>query len=102
MKEPTHIEVRGYDGRVFDALPILRIVTLKGVPGFCIHRYITDDGLDEYRVSHIDTGAFLTRAATDGEAFVIARRFSKEEIEHKIIKTRREFERLLEYQKQGE
>ena len=83
--EATHIEVRGCDGRVFATLLILRTVTLKGIAGFCIHRYITDDGTDEYRVSHTETGAYLTRASTDGEAFVLARRFSKEEIEHAAL-----------------
>lgn len=102
ISDPTHIGLRGYDGQVWDIVPILRTITLRGVPGFCIHRYITVDSLDEYRVSHIETGAYLTRASTDGEAFVLARKFSKEEIEHKIIKTRRELERLLEHQKQGE
>lgn len=98
--EPTHIGLRGHDGLVWDTVPILRTVTLRGIPGFCIHRYITDDGIDEYRVSHIETGAFLCRAATDGEAFVIARRFSKEEVEHKIIRTRREIDRLQELRSQ--
>ncbi len=96
--ESTHIEVRGCDGRVFDALPILRHVTIRGISGFCIHRYFTDDGIDEYRVSHLETGAYLCRAATDGEVFVIARRFTKEELEHKIIRTRRELDRLKELQ----
>jgi len=101
MSESTHIGVRGFDGRVFAQLPILRTVTLRGISGFCIHRYITSDGeYDEYRVSHIETGAYLSRAATDGEAFVVARRFSKEEIEHKIIRTRRELDRLQEKQNQ--
>ena len=98
---PTHIGLRGFDGRVWDLVPILRTVTLRGISGFCIHKYVTDEGTDEYRVSHIETGAFLTRADTDGEAFVKARHFSKEEIEHKIIRTRRELERLQEKQEQG-
>lgn len=98
--EYINIGLRGYDGRVFATVPILRTVTLRGIPGFCIHQYITDDGINEYRVSHIETGVYLTRAATDGEAFVIARRYSKEEIEHRIIRTRRELERLQELQEQ--
>ena len=102
MNEPTHIGLRGHDGRVWDMVPILRLITLRGIPGFCIHRYITDEGTDEYRVSHIETGAYLCRAATDGEAFVAARRYSKEEIEHKIIRTRRELERLQEKQQEQE
>lgn len=101
MSEPTHIEVRGCDGRVFDALPILRTLTLRGVPGFCIHRYFTDDGIDEYRVSHIETGAYLCRGATDGEAFVSARRFDKEEIQKKIDATRKELSRLQVLQQRG-
>jgi hypothetical protein len=99
--DPTHINIRGIDGLVFNTLPILRTITLRGIPGFCIHRYVTDDGeYDEYRVSHIETGAYLTRGATDGEAFIAARRFPKEDIEHKIIRTRRELDRLLENHKQ--
>ena len=102
--EPTHIGLRGYDGRVFSTVPILRLITLRGVPGFCIHRYITDEGIDEYRVSHIETGAYLalTRASTDGESFVAARRYSREDLEHKIIRTRRELERLQEKQQEQE
>lgn len=101
MSEPTHIGLRGFDGRVFAQLLILRTVTLRGIPGFCIHRYLTDDGeYDEYRVSHIETGAYLCRGKTDGEAFVAARKFDKEDIEHKIIRTRRELERLQEKQEQ--
>ena len=101
MSEPTHIGIRGFDGRVFAQLPILRAVTLRGIPGFCVHRYLTDDGeYDEYRVSHVETGAYLSRGKTDGEAFVAARKFEKEEIEHKIIRTRRELERLNEKQQE--
>ena len=100
MSEPTYISLRGFDGRVWDTVPILRTVTLRGIPGFCIYRYPTDDGTDEYRVGHMETGAYLSRGSTDGEAFTVARKFSKEEIEHKIIHTRRELTRLLEKQKQ--
>lgn len=96
MSDLTHISVRGFDGRVFDLLPILRTITLRGIPGFCVHQYLTDDGIEEYHVSHIETGCYLTRGLTDGEAFVAARNFSKEEIEHKIIRTRRELDRLQE------
>ena len=93
--EPTHINIRGKDGRVIESLPILRTVTLRGIPGFCIHAY-----MGEYRVSHIETGGYLCRGGTDGEAFVIARRFNKEEIEEKIANTRREQSRLRDLQKQ--
>jgi hypothetical protein len=96
MSDPTLIDVRGFDGRVFDHLPILRTITLRGIPGFCIHRYVTEDGIEEYRVSHIETGGYLTRGLTDGEAFTATRKFSKEEIEHKIIRARRELDRLQE------
>ena len=95
--DPTHINIRGKDGRVIESLPILRTVTIKGVPGFCIHAY-----MGEYRVSHLETGGYLCRGITDGEAFVIARRFSKEEIEEKVSGTRREQARLRALQKQGE
>ncbi len=94
--EPTHIDIRGKDGRVIQSLPILRTVTLRGIPGFCIHAY----GEGEYRVSHLETGGYLCRGATDGEAFVNARRFSKNEIEEKIINTRREQARLKALQRQ--
>lgn len=87
--EPTHIGIRGSDGRVIETLPILRNIILRGVRGFCIHAY-----MDEYRVSHIETGAYLSRGATDGEAFVAARRFDKDELEEKIRKTRNELTRL--------
>lgn len=95
MSEPTHIDIRGKDGRVIESLPILRTVTLRGIPGFCIHAY-----MDEYRVSHLETGSYLCRGATDGAAFVTARRYSKEEIEEKIVNTRRELSRLKALQKQ--
>jgi len=101
-EEPTHIEIRGHDGRVFASIPILRTITLRGVSGFCIHRYITTDGDDEYRVSHIETGAFLCAGQTDGEVFVAARRYDKESIERKVIKTRRELERLAELQERSQ
>lgn len=103
-EESTHINIRGTDGRVFASIPILRLITLRGIPGFCIYRYITDDGIDEYRVGHIETGSYLalTRAATDGEAFVAARKYNKEELEHKIIRTRRELDRLQEEQQKQE
>ncbi len=93
--EPTHIDIRGKDGRVIQSLPILRTVTLRGIPGFCIHAY-----MDEYRVSHLETGGYLCRGGTDGEAFVNARRFSKNEIEEKITNTRREQARLKALQRQ--
>jgi hypothetical protein len=96
MNEPTHIGIRGGDGRILETLPILRTVTLRGIPGFCIHAY-----KDEYRVSHLETGAYLSRATTDGEAFVNARRFDKEDIERKIARTREELSRLNQKQKQG-
>ena len=93
--EPTHIDIRGKDGRVIQSLPILRTVTLRGIPGFCIHAYG-----DEYRVSHLETGGYLCRGATDGEAFVAARRFNKDEIEEKIANTRKEQAQLRALQKQ--
>lgn len=96
--DPTEIHVRGYNGKVIATFPILRCVTLRGVKGFCIHRY-TDEKYDDYRVSHIETGAVLTYGDTDGEAFVRARRVNKEELEHKIIRTRREIDRLLSLSK---
>lgn len=93
--EPIHIDIRGKDGRVIESLPILRTVTLRGIPGFCIHAY-----MGEYRVSHLETGGYLCRGVTDGEAFVIARRYNKEEIENKIAKTRTELSRLKALQTQ--
>ena len=96
--DPTHINIRGKDGRVIESLPILRTVTLRGIPGFCIHAY-----MGEYRVSHIETGGYLCRGGTDGEAFVTARtRFTKEEIVEKIANTLREQSRLKDLQKKGE
>lgn len=91
--DATHINLTGKDGRTCDTVPILRHITLVGIPGFCIHQ-----AYGEYRVSHIETGAFLSRGADDGEAFVAARRYKKQEIENKIESTRRELARLRELQ----
>lgn len=95
MSDETHINLTGPDGRTCDIVPILRHVTLRGLPGFCIHEY-----KGEYRVSHIETGAYLSRGGTDGEAFVYARRFDKEDLERKIDSTRQELIRLRSMQKQ--
>ena len=96
MNEPTHIGIRGGDGRVFCNLPILRNITLRGISGFCIHQYE-----DEFRVSHVETGSYLTRAGTDGEAFTQARRFDRVELESKITATRRELKNLGQLQERG-
>lgn len=101
MNDPTQIGIRGRDGRVFRTVPILRAITLKGVTGFCIHEYVDRDTL-EYRVSHIETGAYLCGGMTDGEAFVHARRYDRVEIETKVNATRRELARLVELQQKSE
>ena len=94
--EPTHIDLRGVNGLVIATVPILRTLTLRGITGFCIHEY---EG--EFRVSHIETGAYLSRGSTDGEAFVIARRSSREELEIKIRTVSREIERLIALNQRG-
>lgn len=96
------IGLRGHDGRVWATIPILRRITLRGVDGFCIHRYQdSNNNIDEYRVSHIDTGAYLTRGATDGEVFVAARRFDRGELETKISRTVKELDNLKRLQERG-
>lgn len=100
MKET--IGLRGCDGRVWVEVPILRRVTLRGIDGFCIHRYQDEEkGIDEYRVSHIETGAYLTKGIHDGEAFVFARRYNKEDLERMIHKTILEIESLKRLQERG-
>lgn len=96
MKDTETIGLRGFDGRIWCQLPILRRITLRGVEGFCIHQYE-----DEYRVSHIETGAYLCRGATDGEVFVAARTFDKAELENKISRTIRELDHLKHLQERG-
>jgi hypothetical protein len=96
MSESTHIGIRGHNGLIIEHLPILRTVTLRGIPGFCIHEY-----MGEYRVSHIEIGGYLARRATDREAFAAARRYSKEEIENRVEGCKLKLARMEESRQRG-
>lgn len=95
MKEGDTFNLTGHDGRTCYVATILRVVTLRGIPGFAIHEYES-----EFRISHIETGAYLPKARgdTDGEAFVLARKYDKEDLEEMIAATVRELERLRRHQ----
>ena len=96
MQDPLTIGLRGVNGRIFTTVPILRPITLRGIPGFCIHKYMNEDHSIEYRVSFVETGAYLCAGATDGEAFVQARKFDKAELERLVAKTRYTIKQLEE------
>jgi hypothetical protein len=94
VKEGDTFNLYGLDGRVCHVATVIRLVTLRGISGFAIHEY---EG--EFRVSHIETGAFLARGESDGAAFVHARKRDKDWIVNSIEKTKRELARLQDLRK---